>query len=327
MITIHKSNFIYLSAGLICGFILFFGLDAAFNKENSTVTESRNKQNYAFINPLLECDSSSFDTKNLVGLKRQLTAIIDLEIDKKDISFASVYVRDLDNGPWVGVSEDELFSPASLIKVPILIAYLKQSESDPALLDKVVTNTRVFNPNEQNFAPEKHLEVNQTYTINELLYRMIVYSDNLAYEALLDNIDSNLIYKIYNDLGVDISQANNNPNGNILSVKSYAAFYRILFNSSYLSKDNSEKALELLSHTMFDKGITSSLPEGTIVSHKFGERQYLDTGEKQLHDCGIVYSPEKSYLLCVMTRGNSFTKASKTIGTISKAVYDKFNTN
>lgn len=329
MISISKSNIIYLSAGIVLGFSIFLAINS-FNppdNSNDTVTESRNQQNYHFINPLLECDSGSAlsTNKNLNGLKKQLTDIINQETDKKNITFGAVYYRDLNNGPWIGVNENELFSPASLIKVPLMIAYYKLSESDPSILQKTLTNTDTYNPNEQNFAPDEHLETNQTYTVTELIRRMITYSDNMAYKLLLDNIDSKLVYKIYSDLGVDISQAAEDPSGNIVSVKNYAAFYRVLFNSSYLDKDNSEKALELLSHSTFNQGITASLPKNITVSHKFGERQYLETGEKQLHDCGIVYDAKKPYLLCIMTRSNNFSDAAKTVAKISKTTFDAIN--
>lgn len=327
MTSITKSNILYLSAGLILGFSIFLAINSATPASDNPVTESRNPQNYHFINPLLECDSNNSigTNKNLVPLKKELTTIINQEINKKNITFAALYFRDLNNGPWLGVNENELFSPASLIKVPLMIAYLKISETDPSVLEKTITNIDVYDASEQNFPPEEHLEPNQTYTISELLRRMITYSDNMAYNNLLKNIDSNLVYKVYNDLGVDISQANQNPSGNIVSVKNYASFYRVLFNSSYLNKDNSEKALELLSHATFKKGLVASLPKDITISHKFGERQYLETGEKQLHDCGIIYDSKKPYLLCVMTRGNNFDNAAKTIRSISQVTFNYIN--
>lgn len=45
-----------------------------------------------------------------------------------DISHLSVYFRNLNNGGWFGLEEKEYFSPASLMKLPILMAYIKKSE-------------------------------------------------------------------------------------------------------------------------------------------------------------------------------------------------------
>ena len=76
---------------------------------------------------------------------------------------------------------------------------------------------------------------------------MIIYSDNQAYEILRQSVDNQLIINTYKDLGVDVSKAFTDPSGNILSVKSFATFFRILYNASYLNQDMSEKALYLLS--------------------------------------------------------------------------------
>ena len=162
---------------------------------------------------------------------------------------------------------------------------------------------------------------NQKYTVDELIRRMIVYSDNMAYNLLNDNVNGSVVMSVYNDLGVDISSAQANPNGNIISVTGYSSFFRILYNSSYLNRDMSEKALKYLSQSVFTQGLVAGVPNDIVVSHKFGERQYLDTGEKQLHDCGIIYDPDTPYLLCVMTRGNNFSNLISTIKNISNMVY------
>jgi len=154
---------------------------------------------------------------------------------------------------------------------------------------------------------------------------MIIYSDNQAYDLLLKNIDNRKLIETYNNLGVDISLGFENPNGNILSVKQYASFFRILFNASYLSKDMSEKALGLLSRVKFSQALVAGVPSNILVAHKFGERQYTDTGEKQLHDCGIIYLPNKPYLLCIMTRGKNIPIEENFVKQISSMVYQNIS--
>jgi poly(A) polymerase Pap1 len=83
----------------------------------------------------------------------------------------------------------------------------------------------------------------------------------------------------------------------------------------------SNKALEVLSQTEFDECIHGSVPEGTKVAHKFGERK--NGKEQQLHDCGIVYYPQNPYLLCVMTKGKNISELLPIIKHVSKEVYDE----
>ncbi len=64
------------------------------------------------------------------------------------------------------------------------------------------------------------------------------------------------------------------------------------------------------------------------IAQKFGERTLIKkingnvVAELELHDCGEVYRPDHNYLLCIMTRGNNFTKMANAIKDISKTVYD-----
>lgn len=289
------------------------------------LVENRLASKYQFINPLLECDEVeiSRDT-NLTGLRREISSQIDREIASKNIASAAVYYRDMNNGPWFGINENTKFSPASLIKVPLMIAVLKRTASDPKFLDQELTLPST-DYSKQNIKPEVTLVPGQKYKISELLNNMIVYSDDAAFDVLNSQFTAQEMLQVYNDLGVDISQALQNPNGDIISVKDYASFFRILYNGTYLSLENSEYALELLSRVKYRQGLTAPVPTGIKVAHKFGERQFLPSGTKQLHDCGIVYLPDKQYLICVMTRGEDFDKMSRFIAGVSKTTFDSLS--
>lgn len=304
-------------------FIASYKLNA-FDKSEEII---RKNFNYKFINPILECNSNISLNNNLSSLKKSVEKIINQEIYNKNISFASVYFRDLNNGPWFSINATEYFSPASLIKVPILMAYLKKAESNPLILQQKITNVVDHNSGTdiQNIKPSTTIEPNREYTIEELLERMIINSDNDAYNDLASNLTSDELVKVYQDLDVDISKAFTNPNGNIITVKDYASFFRILFNASYLNQGMSEKALELLSKSEYKKALVAGVPSNITIAHKFGERKYLDTNETQLHDCGIIYLPKKPYLLCVMTRSKDIEKSNQTIKTISQKVYQNLS--
>jgi beta-lactamase class A len=292
------------------------------SQNDQSYSETRSPGTYKFINPLLECEGVNFgQDRNLSYLKTAVNNFIDSRIQQKQIDFASIYYRDLNNGPWVGINEKELFSPSSLIKVPLMMTYYKIAESDPSILLKELSTSVPDDPRDQNIKPEVTLVPDQKYTVDELIRRMIIYSDNQAYILLNNNVDQKVLINVYNDLGVDISKGYTDPTGNIISVKAYASFFRILYNSSYLNKAMSEKALQLLGQSKFTQGLVAGLPSDIVVSHKFGERQYMDTRQKQLHDCGIVYLPGKPYLLCIMTRGQDFTNLTSTVKEISALVY------
>jgi len=309
---------IVFTFGLLCG---LYG-SSIIHQDDAQSKEIRLPEQYKFINPLLECDTNIGNSKPINRLRDLIRSYIEKKKNEKVVSEVAVYYRDLNNGPWFGVNEKTLFSPASLIKVPMMISYLKLAETDPRILDIKVKNTLSNKDSYTNivFVPKEKLE-NKEYTIDELIRRMIVYSDNVAYDLLFNLIDNAKLVKTYSDLGVDISKAYNDPNGNTLTIKDYSSFFRILYNSSYLNRTMSEKALELLSGVDFADGIVAGVPKDTMVSHKLGERIYVETGEKQLHDCGIVYKKEKTYMICIMTRGFDFNYLPEIIQNISRMVY------
>jgi len=275
---------------------------------------------YKFTNPLLDIEPKRYvGVKEFGSLENQLQDYINDQKTKGNLTKGSVYFRDLKNGPWFGVDEKEPFSPASLLKLPVMMAYLKQAESDKALLSRQVKNEGVVEGTAPAFKQSKILEKDKTYATSQLIEQMITQSDNDALSLLEKNIDNGLINKVTLDLG--ITTATDQTPEDFLSVKEYATLYRVLYNSSYLNREMSEKALEILSRTVFKQGIAGGLSNNVVVAHKFGERE-LENGIKQLHDCGIVYYPNHPYLICIMTKGYDYQKLSTIIQSISRQIFE-----
>ena len=135
--------------------------------------------------------------------------------------------------------------------------------------------------------------------------------------------------EVYTDLGLPLPS--DGPNPQDLSAKLYAYFFRVLYNATYLDREYSQKALELLDHSDFSAGIQAGLPTGTNAAQKFGERTIYDQSNalvgRELHDCGIVYKKDSPFLLCIMTRSNtaSFDTLAKDIADVSALVYKNIN--
>ena len=118
----------------------------------------------------------------------------------------------------------------------------------------------------------------------------------------------------------------NTETDDAMSPKTMSSFFRILYNASYLNSVFSDMALKLLAKTSFVDGLVAGVPSDVFVAHKFGERtiHINETGEvvlRELHDCGIVYYPQKPYILCVMTQGMDFAKLKSAISQISSLTY------
>lgn len=281
---------------------------------------------YNYISPLLECEQlEGLGGVNFNNLEAELDTYIESKKASGEISNAAVYFRQLRNGAWFGVNEREEYAPASLLKVTVMMAYFKSAEQDALILDKEIEFTGEDRSLDQEYDPQERLQAGETYTVRELIDRMIRFSDNDALLLLGENMPEQSVDKLITDLGLNIQSSNEDED--YMSVRSYASLFRILYNASYLSKEYSEESLSLLAHTAFEKGLRKGVPENVEIAHKFGQRDVDGVGLKQLHDCGIVYHPEGPYLLCIMTRGLDYDVLSNTIGEISRKTYDSYSQN
>ena len=322
-------NKIIIFSVLILGILIGLGISYAGTaylklKSPTGTPYISNKENhlggYKFINPLLSCEYGDQISEALIPFKDKLENLVRGQLVRNDAKHVSIYFRDLNNGPWFGIGENDPFIPASLVKVPIMIAAYKLAETNPDFLKKTVLIEKVSDQYTQYFKPKEKIQFGQTYTLEELIERMIIYSDNDAKDLVVKSLDNrDIIDEVFNLLGGDFATEDFD-----ITVRSYASFFRILFNASYLSKDMSEKALELLVKTNFDPGIAGGVPNNISVADKFGEKvPTTNSEEKQLHNCGIVYYPKHPYLICIMTRGDDFDRLAGVIKSISSFVYQE----
>lgn len=278
---------------------------------------------YDFINPLLECDpGGNVIADTLVPFQYKVQTLVDRQKEKNLADHVSVYFRELNEGLSFSIDANEKFAPASLVKIPLLIAYLKWAEAEPLLLKSRLRFNLEDQTARQHIEPAYRLEPGKSYLIEDLLYRMIVYSDNNAFFLLYANVKPAIFRKVYTDLGLEVPKVRGPYD--YVSVSEYASFFRILFNASYLNRESSQKALYYMSDTAFKRGLVGGVPHAVAVAHKFGEMTLGASQEiKQLHDCGIVYYPGNPYLLCIMSRGESFEHLDSTIQQVSHLVFEE----
>jgi beta-lactamase class A len=297
--------------------------DADQTKFTQLVRES--STNYRFTKPLLLIFNASVTFPELDPLKNKLSSYIEKVQNEGKLEDASVYFRDMNTTEWTGINEDELYDPASMLKVALLIAYLHVAEKDPSILKKQVYY--YGDTDKDSYYKANHTLVKgRNYSVQELLVDMIVKSGNDSTAVLFNTIDQKHLAAVYDDLTLPYPKENSPE---LLSPRTYSRLFRVLYDSTYLDQDISEQVLDLLSQTEFDKGLRAELTTNTAVAHKFGERTtLLENGKtlRQLHDCGIVYYPDHPYFLCVMTKGKNFSDLEKVIADISKITYDYWKT-
>lgn len=315
-------------------FLFGYFSNTLINKySNSTDTSvnpglRENDPNYKLIKPLLLCSEKTnfFENKVIAG---DINKYINGRIKDGSALDISYYFKDFNNGDWVGVNEDDKYSPASLMKVAVMMAYYKLAETNPSIL----TNQVLYKANDnldssEYFKATSTLKYGNIYTFDELINSMIINSDNNALTVLENFINPNSLNEVYTDLGLPIVQSSTDPAAvDYISADVYSHFFRVLYSATYVNRQLSEKALELLTKSDFNKGIRAGLPTGMTVSSKFGERTILDSkGQvdyRELHDCGIVFNPNHPYLICVMTKGKDYNVLAGIIKDISFMTFNE----
>lgn len=242
-----------------------------------------------------------------------------------DITAISVYFRGFGDGSWFGIGEDIPYAPASLLKVPLMIAYLKRAQINDDSLQEKIQYEGGEDKNEKEFTRSASSLSPGTYTVAELLDRMIIHSGNNSSETLEANVDKTFFKEVYTDLGLPFRQSAEDID--FVSAKQFAIVLRVLYNASYLNRPMSEYGLSLLSKTDFKDGLLAGVPQDVMVAHKFGERAYGVIENQKLsmkiefHDCGIIYASDNPYILCIMTKGRSLEAQKHAIAGLSDLVY------
>jgi beta-lactamase class A len=276
------------------------------------------QKGYDLIKPMLWAKPLR-ESQIFAPLKSHIINLVERDQRQGLLTSASVYLYSFSDGEWMNINPGESFNPGSLIKVPLLITYLKEAEKDPKLLDKKIACENF------GYIPTQTYETNtinpgHTYTVRELLHYMIAYSDNNATSLLNKNMNLNSFRKTFTDLNVP--EPDLNDWNYVINTKRYSRFFMVLYNATYLSRSSSEYALKLLTECDFKDGIVKGIPGNVPVAHKFGEWGNKKINLAEMHESGIVYLNGKHYLLTVMTKGTSPQNLGEEISKISMAAYD-----
>lgn len=314
--------FVFFISGIFLGGVVIYLWSGMSG--NNVYTLRLSQGAFKYISPLLGVESqnnSLVSANKSIELKIQ-GAVNEVKSSGKAID-ASVYFRDLKSGYWTGVNEDAKFSPGRLLKMPLMIAYFKLAESDPKILEKQIV--AVAEPKEpNNISPASDVVVTgETYTVQELLNRMMTKSDDAAADLLFDNIDKNVVNGIFSDLGIDFKEDKNTTS--YISLKLNSLFFRVLHNATYLNREYSEKALALLDQPEDNTALGASIPKEISFVNRMGRRQYIEGGKTiyQIYDCGIVYYPEYPYLLCASVKSYNETNAEEFLKNLGIDIYDE----
>jgi hypothetical protein len=81
---------------------------------------------------------------------------------------------------------------------------------------------------------------------------------------------------------------------------------------------DSELVMNYLDNSTANDQIPAGVPKDVSVVHKFG----VNVADKTYSDCGIVYAPNRNFLICLGTTGADQKTANAFMAETTKAAYD-----
>ena len=329
-----KKAFFYL----ICAFVLGGGASYLAQKEIRRMsfgtrppdeTHSKNMSHtykiervhgYRNINPVISVETTQ-TSERFASMKEALNQLAENLKTAGTIHQASVYIKEFDRGEWTSLNPEEKYHPASLMKVVLMLGYLRFAENTPDLFEQQWLFDKSDHVQEfPQYYADKTIESGKKYTVHELLYYMIAHSDNNATWMLASRLDKSHLRKIYAELGL---KAPAEFDMNILmDVKAYSTFINAIYNASNLSPEYADYAADLLRECSYKEGFYKGFPADTPMWHKFGQWK-SGNHDHELHESGLVYIKGKPYLITIMTKGKDTGKLAEAIRAFCKKIHDE----
>lgn len=225
----------------------------------------------------------------------------------------SILVVDIKSDFRVAINDTEMFTAASVNKIPILAALyigIQNQDIDP---DKVIT---IQEEDIQDYGTGsiRYDGTGSTYTIKTLGRLMMQQSDNTAAYVLANHIIGiDTIQSLLTSWGMVQTDMINNKTANNDVFKIIKKIYEgNIANPAY-----TQEMLAFFKDTEFEDRIPGLLPKNIEVYHKIGSEIGF------LHDVGVVIGPTTTYYIGIMTSDITDEKqATKLMAEVSKLIYD-----
>ncbi len=304
----NNTNYFVITL-LVISFILNIFLAIQYHTEESHY--KINASVYPLLSKRIFTQNPNDVIVNFVQLRKAIKEYVSEQ--KNDVG---VYFEYLPSGISIGVNDREEFKLASLSKVPLVMSVLKKIEKKQMSLDDIVAIKK--ENMDEKFGDLWKRGEGTKMSIRELIEEALINSDNTAYYTLFSLLTAEEVVDVYYNLEIEVSSKETDP---VVSPKSYSSIFRSLYLSSYLSEENSSYILDILTRTSFNDKIPSGVPDKKIkIAHKIGVFDLSDSEKKMFSDCGIIYLPNRPYILCIFVQ-ESEEEARKHMSYISYMIY------
>ncbi len=294
---------ILINAALLLIIIL---LIPSLNTKKDFISSTDKPENYPYLSKRIFVEEQNDILINFVPLRTAMNKYILKQPEK-----IGVYFEYLPSGNSIGINDKTELRLASLIKIPVVMATYRQIELGKINENTILTVTE--NDLNEGFGVLWKKGAGTKITVEEAIRLSLIESDNTAANTLNSHLPQGAIDGVFDTLDIPKDTKNNLP---VISPKNYSSILRSLYLSSFLTRDNSNEILEILTETNFNDKIATIVDEDVKVSHKIGVYE----SEGVYSDCGIIYAPNRPYILCIMVNSTE-DKAKQHMQYISRMIY------
>jgi beta-lactamase class A len=300
---------------LFCAGILGLGLTFGSNWFPSNVTGAIGS-NTIYGPPLPKAWPLPFNMTNLVEpLQRDL-----ISLSKLPKLEAGIFFVDLDSGDYLTVHEDEAFSAASTIKLPVLMALFDQVDKGNIRLDEPLVLTALNKGDGSGYLQYK--PIGTKLTVYETIDLMIVDSDNSATNMIIERLGGQEVlneqFRAWNLRQTELKEPLPDLTGqNTISPRDLSLLMGRLEKGLLLSPRSRDRALEILYRTKTRTLLPSGLGPGSRIAHKTGDIK------TSVGNTGIIdLTNGKRYILTILVRRPpNDRRANQLIRDISQRIY------
>jgi beta-lactamase class A len=232
-----------------------------------------------------------------------------------------VFLADLDSGDYYSLNGTASFAAASMIKVPLLVAFFQDVDAGKIRLDE----TLIMQQNDvaTGSGDMQYLPIGSEFTALETATNMIVISDNTATNMVIRRLGGiEAVNQRFKEWGLEQTVVRNMlpdlEGTNTTSGKELAAVMALLSQGELLSMKSRDRAIAIMQGTLTDTLLPTSLGAGATIAHKTGDIGSL------VGDTGLIDMPNgKRYAITAMVkRPHNDDRAQELIRQIAATVYN-----
>ncbi|MDR9403644.1 MAG: serine hydrolase [Halothece sp. Uz-M2-17] len=233
------------------------------------------------------------------------------------------FIVDLESGQYVSLQGESEFSAASMIKVPILIAFFKAWDEGRLELDEPLTMTEEVKAG--GSGNMQYETVGKQYRALETAAKMINISDNTATNMLIQRLGGKeALNELFAAWGLEKTRIRNPlpdlDGTNTTSPKELVKLLARLNNGELVSARSRDYILQIMRTTRTRTLLPQGLDKNATIAHKTGDIGSL------VGDVGIIDRPSgKRYLAAIMVeRPHNDRNANELIRRYSRETYQYF---